>query len=138
MKFRPFAFVVLFSVIEVVSIPLVAHHGSAISYDIDIKSLKTMKGTVKEWVWKNPHCYVIYDVKGEDGKTVEWTAETSSVSSMQGEFGWTRTTLKPGDEITVSVLPSKAGTRAGLLYKVVAADGKVLIEDRSRLRADQR
>lgn len=117
---------------------LLAHHGSAISYDIDIKKLVTMKGTVREWVWKNPHCFIIYDVKSNDGKVVQWTAETSSTSSMRGEFGWSPATLKAGDEITVSVLPSRVGTPAGLLYKVVASDGKVLIEDRSRLRADQR
>ncbi len=135
MKFK---FVVLFAVIVVVTVPLFAHHGSGISYDTDIKKLITMKGTVKEWVWKNPHCYIIYEVKGDDGKVVQWTAETSSTSSMQGEFGWNRNTLKPGDEITVGVLPSRVGNPAGLLYKVVAADGKILIEDRSRLRADQR
>lgn len=118
--------------------PVSAHHGSAVSYDTDVNKLITMKGTVKEWVWKNPHCFIVYEVKDASGNVVEWTAETSSTSSMMGEFGWTRTTLKAGDEITVSVLPSRAGTPAGLLYKVVAADGKVLIEDRSRLRADQR
>ena len=94
----------------------------------------TMKGTVKEWVWKNPHCFVVYEVKEADGKVVEWTAETSSTSSMVGEFGWSRTTLKAGDELIISVLPSRAGSLAGLLYKIVAADGKVLIEDKTRLR----
>ena len=135
------AFFVLFVVLSagvLAPVPLLAHHGSAVSYDIDIKKLITMKGTVKEWVWKNPHCFIIYEVKDADGKAVQWTAETSSTSSMTGEFGWSRNTLKAGDEITVSVLPSRVGTPAGLLYKVVAADGKVLIEDRSRLRADQR
>lgn len=131
-------FVVLLAGIALAAVPLFAHHGSGISYDTDIKKLITMKGTVTEWVWKNPHCYIIYDVKGDGGKTVQWTAETSSTSSMRGEFGWSPTTLKAGDEITVSVLPSRVGTPAGLLYKVVASDGKVLIEDRSRLRADQR
>jgi hypothetical protein len=118
--------------------PLFAHHGSAVSYDTDINKLITMKGTVKEWVWKNPHCFIVYEVTDSSGNVVEWTAETSSTSSMVGEFGWSRTRLKAGDELTISVLRSRAGTPAGLLYKVVAADGKVLIEDRSRLRADQR
>jgi hypothetical protein len=117
---------------------LLAHHGSAVSYDNDAKKLITMKGVVTEWVWKNPHCFIIYEVKEGDGQAVQWTAETSSTSSMMGEFGWSRTTLKPGDQITVSVFPSRAGTPAGLLYKVVASDGKVMIEDKSRLREDQR
>lgn len=118
--------------------PVIAHHGSGVSYFTSIETLITMKGTVKEWVWKNPHCFIVYEVKGADGKVVEWTAETSSTSSMTGEFGWSRTTLKPGDAITVGVLPSRAGTSAGLLYKVVSADGKVLLEDKTRLRADAR
>jgi hypothetical protein len=137
-NFKRVFLVFVLSGIALAAVPMLAHHGSAVSYDIDIKSLKTMKGTVTEWVWKNPHCYVIYEVKGSDGKTVLWTAETSSTSSMRGEFGWSPTTLKAGDEITVSVLPSKVGTPAGLLYKVVDSNGKVLIEDKSRLRADQR
>lgn len=118
--------------------PAMAHHGSGVSYFTNIETLITMKGTVKEWVWKNPHCFIVYEVKGADGKVVEWTAETSSTSSMIGEFGWSRTTLKPGDVITIGVLPSRAGTPAGLLYRVVNSEGKVLIEDQSRLRADAR
>ena len=135
-----FIFLSIFLVTGITLTPatLLAHHGSAVSYDIDIKKLITMKGTVKEWVWRNPHCFIVYDVKDADGKTVQWTAETSSTYSMKGEFSWSPTTLKAGDEITVSVLPSKAGTPAGLLYKVVASDGKLLIEDKSRLRSDQR
>ena len=130
--------VVLVAGIPLSPLPLFAHHGSAVSYDTDIAKLITMNGIVKEWVWRNPHCFIIYEVKDADGNTVRWTAETSSIFSMTGEFGWSRTTLNPGDEITVSVLPSRAGTPAGLLYKVVASDGNVLIEDRSRLREDQR
>ena len=118
--------------------PALAHHGSAVSYDIDIAKLTTVTGTVTEWVWRNPHCFIMLDVKGADGNVVKWTAETSSTQSMQGEHGWSRTTLKPGDVITVTVFPSRAGTTAGLLYKVVAADGKVLIEDESRLPRGQR
>ena len=122
--------------IPVVAAPLFAHHGSGISYETRLEKVVTMKGTVKEFVWKNPHCYIIYDVKDAKGKVVEWSAETSSPSSMIGEHGWSRTTLKAGDELTITVLPSKVSTAAGLLYKVVASDGKVLLEDRSRLRSD--
>ncbi len=118
--------------------PLLAHHGSGVSYDVDIAKLTTMTGTVTEWVWRNPHSFIMYDVKDAGGKVVKWTAETSSIQSMQGEHGWSRTTLKSGDVITVTVFPSRAGTSAGLLYKVVAAGGKVLLEDPSRLPREQR
>jgi hypothetical protein len=125
---------VLFAI--AISVPILAHHGSGISYETQLEKAITMKGTVTEFVWKNPHCYILYNVKDSNGKLVEWSAETSSPSSMTGEHGWSRTTVKAGDELTFTVLPSKISTSAGLLYKLVAADGKVLLEDRSRLRGD--
>src|SRR5687767_8029810 len=79
-----------------------AHHGSGVSYDVDVAKLVTMSGTVTEWVWRNPHSFIMYDVKDASGKVVKWTAETSSIQSMQGEHGWSRTTLKSGDVITVT------------------------------------
>jgi Family of unknown function (DUF6152) len=120
----------------VLAAPVLAHHGSAISYETQLEKAITMKGTVTEFVWKNPHCYILYNVKDASGKLVEWSAETSSPSSMTGEHGWSRTTVKAGDELTFTVLPSKITGTAGLLYKLVAADGKVLLEDKSRLRQD--
>jgi hypothetical protein len=132
---RRIALAILAVLIAVVVPAIVAaHHGSAISYDVDPAKVITMKGTVVEWVWRNPHCFVVIDVADASGKTVRWTAETSSTQSMTGEHGWSRTTLKPGDVITIGVFPSRASTPAGLLYRVAAADGKVLLDDESRLR----
>ena len=122
--------------IAFVSLPALGHHGSAISYETKLDKAVTMKGTVTEFVWRNPHVYIIYNVKDASGKVVEWSAETSSPSTMTGEHNWTRTTIKPGDEITFTLLPSKIATSAGILYKAVAADGRVLLEDKSRLRGD--
>jgi Family of unknown function (DUF6152) len=128
--------VLLAITVALFSAPIFAHHGSAISYETQLEKAITMKGTVTEFVWKNPHCYILYNVKDANGKLVEWSAETSSPSSMTGEHGWSRTTVKAGDELTFTVLPSKITSTAGLLYKLVAADGKVLLEDKSRLRQD--
>ena len=129
--------IVLFAItISLLSVPILAHHGSGISYETALEKAISMKGTVTEFVWKNPHCYILYNVKDANGKVVEWSAETSSPSSMTGEHGWSRITVKAGDELTFTVLPSKISTSAGLLYKLVAADGKVLLEDKSRLRGD--
>jgi Family of unknown function (DUF6152) len=130
------AFVLFAICISLLSVPILAHHGSAISYETQLEKAISMKGTVTEFDWKNPHCYILYNVKDANGKVVEWSAETSSPSSMTGEHGWSRTTVKAGDELTFTVLPSKISTSAGLLYKLVAGDGKVLLEDRSRLRQD--
>jgi hypothetical protein len=119
-----------------VSLSALGHHGSAISYETKLDKAVTMKGTVTEFVWRNPHVYIIYNVKDANGKTIEWSAETSSPATMTGEHNWTRTTIKPGDEITFTLLPSKIATSAGILYKAVAADGRVILEDKSRLRGD--
>jgi Family of unknown function (DUF6152) len=122
--------------IALVAIPALAHHGSAISYETRLDKAVTMRGTVTQFVWRNPHVYIIYNVKDANGNVVEWSAETSSPSTMTGNHNWTRTTIKPGDEITFTLLPSKIATSAGILYKAVAADGRVILEDKSRLRGD--
>jgi len=122
--------------ITLLSLPALAHHGSAVSYETKLEKAVTMKGTVTEFVWRNPHVYIIYNVKDANGNIVEWSAETSSPSTMTGEHNWTRTTIKPGDEITFTLLPSKIAAAAGILYKAVASDGRVILEDKSRLRGD--
>ena len=114
--------------------PVLAHHGSAVSYIVRTDKLITMTGTITEVRWRNPHVFILYDVKDDQGNAVHWAAETSSVTSMIGEHGWHRDTLKVGDEYSLTVFPSRAGTPAGLLYKVVTTDGKSLLQDESRLR----
>ena len=106
-----------------ISAPLFAHHGTAISYDQD-KEI-TLKGTVTQFVWSNPHAHILFDIKDEKGETVHWAAEGSSPSNW-ARSGWTKSTLKAGDQITISMHPSKAGTNVGVVTKVVTADGKVL------------
>lgn len=109
--------------------PAFAHHGSVVSYDTS--KLTTMEGTVTEFRWRNPHVYVMYDVKDEEGKVVNWGAETHSPIVCENQDGWTKSTLKPGDRITISVFPSKIGTTRGLLAKIVF-NGKVIIDDTGR------
>ena len=107
-----------------ISAPLFAHHGTAISYDQD-KEI-TLKGTVTQFVWSNPHAHILFDIKDENGATVHWAAEGSSPSNW-ARSGWSRSTLKAGDQITISMHPSKAGTNVGVVTKVITADGKVLV-----------
>ena len=106
-----------------INTPLFAHHGTAISYDQD-KEI-TLKGTVTQFVWSNPHAHILFDIKDETGTTVHWAAEGSSPSNW-ARSGWSRSTLKAGDQITISMHPSKAGTNVGVVTKVITADGKVL------------
>ena len=104
-----------------VSVPLVAHHGNA-AFD---PASVTVTGTVTEFTWGNPHCFVRFDVKDKDGGIVHWVAETSNPSDMI-DRGWTKNSLKPGYEVTVTMLPVKSGKPIGRVQQIVLAGGKVL------------
>jgi Family of unknown function (DUF6152) len=103
--------------------PLLAHHGRGATYDAD-KEI-TLTGTVTELAWRNPHVAIYMDVKDANGKVVNWAFESSNVSTMSRE-GWSRNVLKPGQIITVTFNPSRAGAAIGIVRKVVLADGKVI------------
>jgi len=102
--------------------PLFGHHGSRVSYDLTKQV--TMKGVVVEYQYQNPHIYILYDVKDASGNVAHWGVETNS-PIVQERWGWDKHTLKPGDEITVTVWPSKVGATRGYLAKLVTPDGKV-------------
>ena len=104
------------------SAPMFAHHGSRISYNLS--RMVTVTGTITEYQWQNPHVYLKFDVKGEDGQVTNWSAETYSPVVMTRN-GWGRRTLNFGDKVTVTVWPSKIGTPLGFLAKVVHPDGHV-------------
>jgi hypothetical protein len=107
----------------VVSSSLPAHHGTA-GYDME-KQL-VMKGTVTEWLWANPHCYLRYDATDDKGAVVHWAAEVSNPIDMTRK-GWSKHILNPGDQITVTVRPAKNGAPVAQLLKVVLPNGQELI-----------
>jgi hypothetical protein len=100
-----------------------AHHGSRISYDLTRQV--TLKGVVKEFNYVNPHVYFTFDVTDDQGHVTEWAAETDPPIMMERRFQWNRHYIKPGDEVTVTVWPSKVGAPRGFLAKLVTADGRV-------------
>jgi hypothetical protein len=104
------------------SSPLFAHHGSA---QFDIGKRVTLKGTVTEWFWTNPHCLLSFDVTGDDGKVVHWVAETQNGAAIAGD-GYSKQTFKPGDEVTITLEPVKNGRPLGRLVEVVLPSGKKL------------
>jgi hypothetical protein len=110
----------------VVTIPVSAHHSRAGVYEPNEKMI-TMKGVVTEWRWRNPHVFLVWNVKDKDGKNVEWVGELSSITSMQSE-GMSRASFKGGEEIEVTVAPARSGAPQGQLLKVVMADGKVPLD----------
>src|SRR5579871_169366 len=86
-----------------VAVPSFAHHGNA---GYDYAKTITLKGTVTEWVWSNPHCLLKFDVKDEKGVVQHWITEASSPVDML-HAGWAKSTFKPGDDITIDVMPNK-------------------------------
>jgi hypothetical protein len=98
-----------------------AHHGTSAYEEHPI----TLKGTVTEFAWSNPHSQIYFDVVDDKGNAVHWSCETLSPSRLV-RAGWTRTSLKPADKITIILLPAKNGTPVGYLEEVVLADGSKL------------
>jgi hypothetical protein len=121
-KAKVFAFFVLILVFSITSGSLFAHHGNA-AFDAGKKV--TLKGTVTEWVWANPHCWLKFDVKDDKGAVVRWVAETNNAPDMI-ERGWSMHSFKPGDEVTVTVEPVKNGNPVGRVLSVVLPNGQTL------------
>ena len=104
------------------SVPLLAHHGAA---QFDVGKKVTVKGTVVEWFWANPHCFLRFDAAGADGQVVRWAVETQSGPNIVPQ-GFTKQTFKVGDAVTVTLEPVKNGRPLGRLLRVVLADGSTL------------
>jgi len=104
--------------------PLWAHHSQA-GFETPDKAIP-LKGTVVEFRWRNPHILIFWDVKDDSGKVVRWVGELGSISSASAG-GLTKDSLKPGDEISLMAIPSRAGTPQSIISKLVKADGTVLV-----------
>ena len=108
--------------------PAFAHHGNS-AYDETARV--PIKGVVTEFIWTNPHSQVYLDVKGKDGSIVHWAVETNSPGILT-RAGWTRRSVKPGDEVTIILCPAKNGAPVAYMgsgdpgTKVVFADGHEL------------
>jgi hypothetical protein len=101
-----------------------AHHGSNISYQLD-KTI-TVAGVVTEWDMVNPHPQIYFDVKDEQGELAHWAAELLPTPLMLKNMkaGWSRTTMKPGDQIVLTCNPSKVAGSKACLAKGLAVNGK--------------
>jgi hypothetical protein len=99
--------------------PVLAHHGASTFSASEI----TMKGTVVEYIWKNPHVLLVWSTKDDSGKTVQWTGEVASPESMMSDDGWRKDTFKQGDELTFIVRPAKSGAPNGIIDQIKKPDG---------------
>ena len=112
------------------SAELFAHHGTGISYDLTHNPI-TIKGTVTEFRWLNPHVSVFIDVKDENGKIVNWALEGSGIGAYL-EKGFSRNTLKAGMEVSALVYPSKIkGQPSGVIAKITRPDGQEVLRVQS-------
>lgn len=116
--------VIVFVAAVALSIPLrlAAHHGSAA---FDNGKVVVLKGTVKEWLFSNPHCLLKLDVTGPDGKVVQWIAEGQAPQIIY-PAGYRKDSFKFGDQVTITVEPVKNNLPMGRILESVLADGKVL------------
>lgn len=101
---------------------VLAHHGAA---TFDTENEVTVKGTVTEFVWSNPHCILKVDVKDADGTVRNWSVATSNVADVS-KRGWSRRSFKAGDPVTLTIQPAKSGAPVGMIRNVVLADGTEL------------
>lgn len=102
--------------------PLAAHHSQAM---FDLRQPRTITGTVRQFQFTNPHCYVQVVVRGPSGEDEEWSVEMGAPSHLLGR-GWGRQTFKPGDRVTIVLSPLRDGSRGGELVSATTADGKPL------------
>ena len=98
------------------------HHGYAA---FDSKAAITIKGTVTDFHFTNPHCVVEFEVKDDKGQVRNWRGELTSASHLTPR-GWTANSLQPGDELTISGYPAKNGVPSMWITKILLSNGQEL------------
>ena len=105
----------LLPALAILAAPALAHHSYAM-FD--------MTRTITQFKWQNPHSFIEADIKVPDG-TEHWAIEMTAPNNLVQE-GWKRTTIKPGDRVTLYVHPLRSGGKGGSFSGVKLADGKIL------------
>ena len=106
----------------VASFPAFAHHGTA-AYDTS--KVVTVKGTMTEFRFVNPHVQLFFDVKNDKGEVEKWQAELTAPNKLS-RAGWDKHTLNPGDSITASGYVSKNDSHTMWINKLIGPDGNAL------------
>jgi len=99
----------------------VAHHSFAAEFDAE--KPVTLKGIVVKWEMMNPHGWITLDVSSAGSEKVRWMVETSNPNGLM-RLGWTKNSLKPGDQITVEAYRAKDGSNTANAAKITLADGR--------------
>jgi hypothetical protein len=111
----------VFAILALVSaaVPLSAHH----SWPVNNSQLVTVKGTVMDFAWENPHPMITLEVRTDEGKVEKWMVGGPAINRMEAN-GWTKTTVKTGDVITGTGYQFSDGQKIIRLERIVFADGK--------------
>jgi DNA/RNA endonuclease YhcR with UshA esterase domain len=110
------------AVLGMVSAPVFAHHGTS-AYDTT--KLTTVKGTVTDFQFNNPHVMISVETKDDKGNVEVWTSEANSPNVLT-RHGWNRDMIKKGDQITIIGNRPKNGAKTLRLQKVVLSNGQEL------------
>jgi hypothetical protein len=115
---------ILASHLAIIGSPLLAHHSFAADYDA-LKPV-TVRGAVTKFEWMNPHARFYLDVKDDSGRITNWEFELGSPNTLM-KSGWTRNSLKVGDEIVVKGCRSKDYSNHGNATSIQSGDGKIVL-----------
>jgi Family of unknown function (DUF6152) len=121
-KRRPLHLLAVAISLIVVSVPMFAHHGTA-AYDLS--KTVTVKGKVTKFNFINPHVQVFFDVTG-DKDVEQWQAELTSPNHLV-RTGWSRDTLKPGDDVTITGYRTKDGSNSIWISKILLRDEELTL-----------
>lgn len=113
--------------------PVFAHHSTAM---FDYSKSKTLNGVVRVFQWTNPHSFIQVTVPDGKGGQQEWSIECGTPTQM-ALTGWSKTSLKHGDKVTVAIAPLRDGTNGGTLRTATLADGTVLRGAADNFKADE-
>src|SRR5499426_143301 len=112
------------AVVLISAATLAAHHSFAA---FNMQGEKPISGTVKQFDWTNPHTWIWVNVPNEQGVVETWAIEGMSPNFL-GRRGWTKSTLKAGDKVSVVIRPMRDGSKGGMFVRATLADGKVLLQ----------
>ena len=101
-----------------------AHHSFA---PFDLTMERTITGTVSRFEWTNPHSWIWLEVPNEKGGVDSWAVEGMSPNYL-ARRGWSKSTLKPGEKVTILVRPLRNGEKGGMFVRATLADGRVLTQ----------
>ena len=122
MKKLALVLTMIFTVL-LVAAPIFAHHGET---NYDTEKLVSVKATVTNFEFINPHTQITLEAKNDKGEVEKWTCEVRSPAMLVRNGGWDKHTLKPGDVITAIGFRAKNGSNILRLKKIVLSDGKEL------------